>query len=131
MGDESLDAMPLIATIADGMGYFYEIFVFCFCILPVTSSVVLSVYLFRLVRRTRKVTVIDGMKIPTPAFSEKLKSLAFIFATTAWTAISLLPFRFWYLCSLFLLDYDNMSCTTAQAINWLEWSLYYLIALNP
>ncbi|KAH7709694.1 Protein AEXR-1, partial [Aphelenchoides avenae] len=113
-----------IAVVGSSMRFVYDIYVICFCIVPVASSLVLSVYLFLLTRRRRQKQASKS----DPKLSEKLQSLAFIFAATAWTSFSLLPYRISYLVSHYLLEpIDSGYC---QPLDWISTILIYLLFSN-
>ena len=61
----------------------------------------------------------------------QLRSLVFIFATTAWTSFSLLPYRIFNICRIHLIDWHNINCDQRALINWLAWILLYLLTMNP
>lgn len=61
----------------------------------------------------------------------KVKSLMFIFATTVWTSFSLLPYRIFNICRIYLIEWDNTPCHQRTIMNWLAWILLYLLTLNP
>ncbi|KAI6243767.1 Melanopsin [Aphelenchoides fujianensis] len=106
----------------DERWFFYEIFMVAFCVLPVTSS---------LFKRSPPVALADGSQIDPTAFKDKLKSLVFIFATTAWTSFSLLPYRIFNICRIHLFDWNSISCEQREIMNWLAWVLLYLLTVNP
>uniref|UniRef100_A0A914D1A8 G-protein coupled receptors family 1 profile domain-containing protein n=1 Tax=Acrobeloides nanus TaxID=290746 RepID=A0A914D1A8_9BILA len=110
--------------------YFYEIFMIVFCVLPVTSSLFVSIYLFRLTRQKRSAPVASS-QVDMPTFRNKVKSLVFIFATTAWTSFSLLPYRIFNICRIHLFDWEALDCETRDIMNWLAWMLLYLLTVNP
>lgn len=108
--------------------FFYEVFMIVFCVLPVTSSLFVSIYLFRLTREKRNAPIqqIDHSTVRT-----QIKSLVFIFATTAWTSTSLLPYRIFNLSRIYLFQFEKLTCEQKQQANWLAWLLLYLLTLNP
>ena len=55
----------------------------------------------------------------------------FIFATTVWTSFSLLPYRIFNICRIYLIEWDYLDCHTRSLMNWLAWILLYLLTLNP
>ncbi|KAI1730324.1 7 transmembrane receptor (rhodopsin family) domain-containing protein [Ditylenchus destructor] len=119
---------------ADEKKYYYEIFMIMFCVLPVTSSLIVSAYLFRLIRQkinARPPLVSGDHNIDTPTFKTKMKSLMFIFATTAWTSFSLLPYRIFNICRIHLFEWNSIGCEQRVIMNWLAWILIYLLTLNP
>ncbi|KAI6173925.1 Melanopsin [Aphelenchoides besseyi] len=117
---------------SDNRRFFYEIFMILFCVLPVTSSLFVSIFLFRLTRQKRSPPVIvDGNQMDMPTFKDKVKSLVFIFATTAWTSFSLLPYRIFNICRIHLFDWNSISCEQREIMNWLAWMLLYLLTVNP
>ena len=61
----------------------------------------------------------------------KVKSLVFIFATTAWTSFSLLPYRIFNICRIHLFDWNAFDCEQREIMNWLAWMLLYLLTVNP
>uniref|UniRef100_A0A915E3D6 G-protein coupled receptors family 1 profile domain-containing protein n=1 Tax=Ditylenchus dipsaci TaxID=166011 RepID=A0A915E3D6_9BILA len=61
----------------------------------------------------------------------KMKSLMFIFATTAWTSFSLLPYRIFNICRIHLFEWNTIDCEQRVIMNWLAWILIYLLTLNP
>nr|CDJ83804.1 7TM GPCR domain containing protein [Haemonchus contortus] len=67
----------------------------------------------------------------TSAFKNKVKSLVFIFATTAWTSCSLLPYRIMNLARIHLFTWSELSCEGKQLMNWIAWILIYLLTINP
>ncbi|CAD5227510.1 unnamed protein product [Bursaphelenchus okinawaensis] len=114
---------------ADQKKYYYEIFMIMFCVLPVTSSLFVSIYLFRLTRQKRNAPA--TMHNNQVDIKNKLKSLVFIFATTAWTSFSLLPYRIFNICRIHLFEWSSISCETREVMNWLAWMLLYLLTTNP
>lgn len=119
---------------ADNSKYFYEIFMILFCVLPVSSSLVVSTYLFRLTRQKLNAPIgptSQAANVDMPTFKSKLKSLVFIFATTAWTSFSLLPYRIFNICRIHLFDWPNIGCEQRVIMNWIAWILLYLLTLNP
>ncbi|CAI4226237.1 unnamed protein product [Auanema sp. JU1783] len=110
-----------------GKKFYYEIFLILFCVLPVTSSLIVSIYLFNLTRQKRNSSS-DGH---TNAFKTKVKSMVFIFATTAWTSCSLLPYRIMNLARIHLFAWSELTCEGKQAVNWVAWILVYLLTINP
>jgi hypothetical protein len=61
----------------DTRKYFYEIFMIVFCVLPITSSLFVSIYLFRLTRQKRTAPAnIDGSQVDMPTFKNKVRNLA-------------------------------------------------------
>ncbi|KAH7694634.1 Protein AEXR-1, partial [Aphelenchoides avenae] len=115
---------------APGENIFYGIFTVCFCILPVVSSAFLSIYLYRLTRQRRHSPGMDGEQSDTPTLKNKLRSLAFIFAATAWTAFSLLPYRVFNIFRIYVFDWTSMNCDAKAVVNWTAWILIYLLTLN-
>ncbi|CAB3400639.1 unnamed protein product [Caenorhabditis bovis] len=107
--------------------FYYEIFTMLFCVLPVTSSLIVSIYLFNLTRKKRN----SENSGDSSAFKNKVKSLAFIFATTTWTSCSLLPYRIVNLARIHLFTWSELSCEGKQRMNWIAWVLVYLLTLNP
>ncbi|KAF7636473.1 G_PROTEIN_RECEP_F1_2 domain-containing protein [Meloidogyne graminicola] len=119
---------------ADNSKYFYEIFMILFCVLPVSSSLVVSTYLFRLTKQKLNSPIgptSQAANVDMPTFKSKLKSLVFIFATTAWTSFSLLPYRIFNICRIHLFDWPNIGCEQRVIMNWIAWILLYLLILNP
>lgn len=57
---------------SDGQNYFYQTFMVLFCVLPVTSSMFVSGYLFRLTRQKRHAPVNIGENLDTPTFKNKV-----------------------------------------------------------
>uniref|UniRef100_A0A8R1DNW6 G_PROTEIN_RECEP_F1_2 domain-containing protein n=1 Tax=Caenorhabditis japonica TaxID=281687 RepID=A0A8R1DNW6_CAEJA len=114
-------------TMSPSKKFYYEIFTMLFCVLPVTSSLIVSIYLFSLTRSKRNATNAGD----TSAFKNKVKSLAFIFATTTWTSCSLLPYRIVNLARIHLFTWSELSCEGKQRMNWIAWVLVYLLTLNP
>ncbi|KAH7703272.1 Protein AEXR-1, partial [Aphelenchoides avenae] len=119
-----------ILTMAPGENIFYAIFTVFFCILPVVSSAFLSIYLYRLTHRHRKCPEIDNGQVAMPTMKTKLRSLVFIFATTAWTAFSLLPYRVFNIFRIYVFDWASMNCDAKAVVNWSAWILIYLLTLN-
>ncbi|CAJ0935617.1 unnamed protein product, partial [Mesorhabditis belari] len=112
--------------------FYYETFLMLFCVMPVVSSLVVSIYLFKLTRQKRAATVVQtGNPNETHAFRKKVKSLVFIFATTAWTSFSLLPYRMLNLARLHLFSWSDLSCDDKRLVTWIAWILLYLLTLNP
>ncbi|VDM48792.1 unnamed protein product [Toxocara canis] len=120
-----------ILQMTDKKRYFYEIFMVMFCVLPVTSSMIVSGYLFRLTREKRNASTCSGQNVDTPTFKNKMRSLVFIFATTAWTSFSLLPYRIFNLCRIHLFEWNEFNCEERAQMNWLAWILLYLLTINP
>ncbi|KAM3727265.1 G-protein coupled receptor [Dirofilaria immitis] len=108
--------------------YFYDIFMVTYCVLPVTSSLIVSGYLYQLTREKRHSAVSIGQSLK---FKNKMKSLVFIFATTAWTSFSLLPYRVFNICRMHLFEWNTLDCDTQSKVNWLAYVLLYLLFLNP
>ncbi|KAH7702390.1 Protein AEXR-1, partial [Aphelenchoides avenae] len=119
-----------ILMMVPGKKYIYEIFTVCFCILPVVSSAFLSIYLYRLTRQRMSSPGIDGGQVDMPTLKNKLRSLVFIFATTAWTAFSLLPYRVFNIFRIYVFDWASMNCDSKAVLNWTAWILIYLLTLN-
>uniref|UniRef100_A0A914ECV4 G-protein coupled receptors family 1 profile domain-containing protein n=1 Tax=Acrobeloides nanus TaxID=290746 RepID=A0A914ECV4_9BILA len=119
-----------ILLMTDQNEYFYVIFMILFCIFPVTSSLFISIYLFRLTFQKRIVPATSS-QVDMTIFRNKIKSLVFIFATTAWTSFSLLPYRIFNLCRIGLFDWNTMGCEQRHLMNWLAWILLYLLIVNP
>uniref|UniRef100_A0A914IHE8 G-protein coupled receptors family 1 profile domain-containing protein n=1 Tax=Globodera rostochiensis TaxID=31243 RepID=A0A914IHE8_GLORO len=122
----------MLQMATDNSKYFYEIFMILFCVLPVSSSLVVSTYLFQLTRQKLNAPVISQQQVGVvdmPTFKNKLKSLVFIFATTVWTSFSLLPYRIFNICRLHLFDWPNIGWVVLM--NWVAWVLLYLLTLNP
>ncbi|CAJ0582962.1 unnamed protein product, partial [Mesorhabditis spiculigera] len=111
--------------------FHYETFLLLFCVLPCLSSMIVSVYLFQLTRQKRSATIVGGSVTETHAFRKKIKSLVFIFATTAWTSFSLLPYRVMNLARLHVFSWNQLNCVQKNVVNWLAWVLLYLLTLNP
>ncbi|GMT05221.1 hypothetical protein PENTCL1PPCAC_27395, partial [Pristionchus entomophagus] len=111
-----------------GKKFFYEIFIVIFCVLPVTSSLIVSIYLFKLTRQKRNSTIVGGDQT---TFSNKVKSLVFIFATTAWTSFSLLPYRLMNLARIHLFTWSSLECADRLRMTWIAWCLVYLLTINP
>lgn len=61
----------------------------------------------------------------------QVKSLVFIFATTAWTSFSLLPYRLFNICRIHLFEWNSIDCEKRLYMNWFAWMLIYLLILNP
>ncbi|OZC09012.1 7 transmembrane receptor, partial [Onchocerca flexuosa] len=108
--------------------YFYDIFMVTYCVLPVTSSLIVSGYLYQLTHEKRHSPVSIGQ---SQKFKNKMKSLVFIFATTAWTSFSLLPYRIFNICRMHLFEWNSLDCDTQSKMNWLAYVLLYLLFLNP
>ncbi|EFO21542.2 hypothetical protein LOAG_06945 [Loa loa] len=108
--------------------YFYDVFMLTYCVLPVTSSLIVSGYLYQLTREKRHNGVSVGQ---SQKFKNKMKSLVFIFATTAWTSFSLLPYRIFNICRMHLFEWNTLDCDTQSKMNWLAYVLLYLLFLNP
>ncbi|EGT43141.1 hypothetical protein CAEBREN_06099 [Caenorhabditis brenneri] len=107
--------------------FFYEAFTVLFCVIPIMSSLLVSIYLYDLTRRKRKLTI-DGV----PAKSEnKATQFAFIFATTIWTSCSLLPYRLANLARLHIITWIGLDCDSKRMMSWISWSMLYLLILNP
>ncbi|KAK6112785.1 7 transmembrane receptor (rhodopsin family) protein [Brugia pahangi] len=108
--------------------YFYDMFMVTYCVLPVTSSLIVSGYLYQLTREKRH----NGASVgQSQKFKNKMKSLVFIFATTAWTSFSLLPYRIFNICRMHLFEWNTLDCDTQSKMNWLAYVLLYLLFLNP
>lgn len=57
----------------DKKKYFYEVFMIMFCVLPVTSSLFVSLYLFRLTRQKRSApATLDGTQVDIRKFKNKV-----------------------------------------------------------
>uniref|UniRef100_A0AC35FNB6 G-protein coupled receptors family 1 profile domain-containing protein n=1 Tax=Panagrolaimus sp. PS1159 TaxID=55785 RepID=A0AC35FNB6_9BILA len=74
---------------------------------------------------------LGGQNVDIPTFKIKVKSLMFIFATTVWTSFSLLPYRIFNICRIYLIEWDYLDCHERSIMNWLAWILLYLLTLNP
>lgn len=112
--------------------FYYEIFTMIFCVLPVTSSLIVSIYLFNLTRSKRNATNAgDPSVLKNKKVLNQVKSLAFIFATTTWTSCSLLPYRIVNLARIHFFTWSELSCEGKQRMNWIAWILVYLLTLNP
>uniref|UniRef100_A0A0M3INB3 G_PROTEIN_RECEP_F1_2 domain-containing protein n=1 Tax=Ascaris lumbricoides TaxID=6252 RepID=A0A0M3INB3_ASCLU len=61
-----------ILQMTDKKRYFYEVFMVMFCVLPVTSSMIVSGYLFRLTREKRNASTCVGQNVDTPTFKNKV-----------------------------------------------------------
>uniref|UniRef100_A0A914DHT0 G-protein coupled receptors family 1 profile domain-containing protein n=1 Tax=Acrobeloides nanus TaxID=290746 RepID=A0A914DHT0_9BILA len=116
--------------VADLRKYFYEVFVVVFSILPVISSLFVSIYLFRLTHQKKGVYMASS-QIDMPTLRAKVKSLVSIFATTVWTSFSLLPYRIFNIYRKFLLDWHAMGCEQRDIHGWLAWLLLYLLIVHP
>uniref|UniRef100_A0A915PU90 G-protein coupled receptors family 1 profile domain-containing protein n=1 Tax=Setaria digitata TaxID=48799 RepID=A0A915PU90_9BILA len=114
-----------------GRMYFYDIFMVTYCVLPVTSSLIVSGYLCQLTREKRHNGASIGQSQETSTFKSKMKSLVFIFATTVWTSFSLLPYRIFNICRMHLFEWNALDCDTQSKMNWLAYVLLYLLFLNP
>uniref|UniRef100_A0A1I7X407 G_PROTEIN_RECEP_F1_2 domain-containing protein n=1 Tax=Heterorhabditis bacteriophora TaxID=37862 RepID=A0A1I7X407_HETBA len=146
-----------VGYMSPGKKFYYEIFLILFCVLPVTSSLIVSIYLFNLTRQKRN-SASGGdssafknkssgdreiclqpwewtaMRVPlevTEDLSNRVKSLVFIFATTAWTSCSLLPYRIMNLARIHLFTWSELTCEGKQMMNWVAWILIYLLTINP
>lgn len=62
----------LSLQMTDKKRYFYEVFMVMFCVLPVTSSMIVSGYLFRLTREKRNASTCIGQNVDTPTFKNKV-----------------------------------------------------------
>ncbi|VDN05113.1 unnamed protein product [Thelazia callipaeda] len=111
-------------SMTSGRMYFYDIFMVTYCVLPITSSLIVSAYLYQLTREKRRSTIAFGQ-------SHEMKSLVFIFATTAWTSFSLLPYRIFNICRMHFFDWNALDCETQSNMNWLAHVLLYLLFMNP
>lgn len=56
----------------DKKRYFYEFFMVVFCVLPVTSSAIVSGYLYRLTREKRNASACIGQNTDTSTFKTKV-----------------------------------------------------------
>lgn len=95
----------------------YRFYVILFCIVPVLSSGLLSIRLWFTVRKKRKMSY--GACI---SLRQHLKTMAFIFCTSAWVVISLVPARIHY---MFFLEENNM------IVVWFGFIGNYLLLLSP
>ncbi|VDM74559.1 unnamed protein product [Strongylus vulgaris] len=105
------------AVMTQNKKFYYEIFLILFCVLPVTSSLIVSIYLFNLTRQKRNArsggdssafknkVLICFIYICVLKYPFQVKSLVFIFATTAWTSCSLLPYRIMNLARIHFFTY--------------------------
>uniref|UniRef100_A0A0N4ZRV4 G_PROTEIN_RECEP_F1_2 domain-containing protein n=1 Tax=Parastrongyloides trichosuri TaxID=131310 RepID=A0A0N4ZRV4_PARTI len=118
-------------NLTDMSEFYYEFFMLVFCILPVTSSLIVSIYLFRLTRQKRCSPMGVAANVDAPTFKHKAKSLVFIFATTAWTSFSLLPYRVFNISRKHFFEWSELSCDVRETVNWLAWFLVYLLTANP
>ncbi|KAH7705913.1 Protein AEXR-1 [Aphelenchoides avenae] len=118
-----------VLLMSDGKAHFYQVFTTFFCVLPVVSSLALSVYLFQLTKRRRATLNLARRQTNSSTLKLKLESLAFIFATTLWTACSLLPYRVFNVCRIYLFNVLD-DCEWTTRFNWLGWSLMYLLQTN-
>ncbi|ULT82835.1 hypothetical protein L3Y34_012223 [Caenorhabditis briggsae] len=121
----------LQVSMAPNKKFFYEIFTMLFCVLPVTSSLIVSIYLFNLTRSKRNAPNVGDPSVMKNKVLAQVKSLAFIFATTTWTSCSLLPYRIVNLARIHLFTWSELSCEGKQRMNWIAWILVYLLTLNP
>uniref|UniRef100_A0A1I7VWB1 G_PROTEIN_RECEP_F1_2 domain-containing protein n=1 Tax=Loa loa TaxID=7209 RepID=A0A1I7VWB1_LOALO len=87
--------------------YFYDVFMLTYCVLPVTSSLIVSGYLYQLTREKRHNGVSVGQsqkfknKVPSPVERKMLRA-------------------------------DEITdCDTQSKMNWLAYVLLYLLFLNP
>lgn len=76
----------------------YQTYVVLFCIVPVISSGVLSLYLYLTIRTKRRQTHTPG----NISLRQQLRTMAFIFTATAWVVLSWIPARIHFI--LFLED---------------------------
>uniref|UniRef100_A0A0K0FK68 G_PROTEIN_RECEP_F1_2 domain-containing protein n=1 Tax=Strongyloides venezuelensis TaxID=75913 RepID=A0A0K0FK68_STRVS len=118
-------------NLTDMSEFYYEFFMLVFCILPVTSSLIVSIYLFRLTRQKRCSPMGVPGTVDAPTFKHKAKSLVFIFATTAWTSFSLLPYRVFNISRKHFFEWSELPCDVRETVNWLAWFLLYLLTANP
>uniref|UniRef100_A0A914ICE7 G-protein coupled receptors family 1 profile domain-containing protein n=1 Tax=Globodera rostochiensis TaxID=31243 RepID=A0A914ICE7_GLORO len=128
---------------------YYSLFVMLSCVLPISSSLLVSCYLLRLMHskrnqqlRTDSIQSNSSAQRPVknanfvplaPAFSHKLRSLIFIFTTTVWTAISLLPFRILIIVRLNFFDAISLlsNCELLTFMVTAAWILHYILMLSP
>ncbi|KAH7700865.1 Protein AEXR-1, partial [Aphelenchoides avenae] len=111
----------------------YQVYVILFCVAPMISSILLSIYLFRLVRRRRAQGSDADLAITRdlPSVRIKMQSMLFIFATTAWTAFSLLPHAMYWLLVHYFFAFSSLSCREKQTQYQISWTFLYLLYLNP
>ncbi|KAH7708641.1 Protein AEXR-1 [Aphelenchoides avenae] len=114
------------ALIEPRMRIIYHIFIVCFCIVPVVSSLLLSLYLARLTSARRQRMCPRGNVFN----ADKLKSLALILTTTAWTSVTLLPYRIWYFITALTIVPDS-SCADIKLRVEMSSVLVLFLYLNP
>ncbi|KAF7636322.1 G_PROTEIN_RECEP_F1_2 domain-containing protein [Meloidogyne graminicola] len=131
-------------SLNNGKLHIFTFYTLLVCVLPILSSLIVSCHLLRLMSRKRKHSLRTTLQITSstsseeqitlaPAFTRKVRSLVFIFITTVWTAISLLPYRVFVLA-----QYNYLDTMLADICGWkalwlsqLGWLLHYLLKLNP
>ncbi|KAH7708311.1 Protein AEXR-1, partial [Aphelenchoides avenae] len=119
----------LKATIESGALAAYEVFVILFCLAPVASSLLLSIYLFQLTRRRRIRSTASSLGGNASAL--KLKSLLLIFATTLWTAVSLLPYSVNWLAIQYFFVSRMHECSARRPGAIIARTLLFLVYFNP
>ncbi|KAH7713806.1 Protein AEXR-1 [Aphelenchoides avenae] len=70
--------------------YPYIAFIITTCVLPIISSAALSLYLYVMTNRRRRTLPASS---PNRNSRQKINTLLFLFTTTVWTTVSLLPSR--------------------------------------
>lgn len=112
-----------------------ELYIFytsAFCILPVLSSAVVSVYLAYLVSSLRRnsaqysAALFDDFTV-----QQRLKAMAYIFIATAWTFVALTPFRVFNIVRLYCASSWYEDRSTLVTVHWLGYIFIYLLAFNP
>lgn len=112
-----------------------ELYIFytsAFCILPVLSSAAVSVYLAHLVSSMRRNTQqYSSALFDDHTVQQRLKAMAYIFITTAWTFVALTPFRVFNIVRLYCAHAWYEDRSTLVTVHWLAYIFIYLLAFNP
>lgn len=112
--------------------HLYISYTILFCILPVLSSAVVSVYLSKLVQEMRR----SNSGYSTTLFSDytvqqRLRAMAFIFITTAWTFVALTPFRLFNIVRLYEAPKWYTDRRTMVSVHWMGYVFLFILSLNP
>ncbi|MCP9264911.1 Melanopsin [Dirofilaria immitis] len=97
--------------------YFYDIFMVTYCVLPVTSSLIVSGYLYQLTREKRHSAVSIGQSLK---FKNKHGHHSVYYHIAFSTFVE-----------MHLFEWNTLDCDTQSKVNWLAYVLLYLLFLNP
>ncbi|KAI6190738.1 7TM GPCR domain containing protein [Aphelenchoides bicaudatus] len=97
--------------------YIYIVSVMFTCVLPTITSLVVAVYILKIMTAHQKQI--------KQVFLARMRTFYFVFMTTVFTALTLLPFRFVSIYRI-LLGAQNMSCSFSTLL----FAFSYLVMLN-